>query len=303
MNIRSATSMVLSSEPPPQRVEAPAGEPSPGKRYGIAIVANDKIADWLLPFLESYRATNAATPLYLIPYDDNLAITRRAASAYGVKIVEDEPTEIDRLAADLYPLFPGHRRRLRKLQALSLPLDEVIYVDVDVILFRDLRPFFGALKPGKADFLIASPSFDYVYNNKRDQYPYLKSARLFNDGFFVASNKILNLQHFIDTIREDAKTFHAVRKRGMLFAQPLVNFVVHRRGLQVAMINECVPNASHESFYKAEGVTFRDGAPIDARGAEIYFAHWAGAVSLPSKRAFDATWRDYSQRAWARIGR
>jgi hypothetical protein len=295
--------MVLSSEPPPQRVEAPAGEPSPGKRYGIAIVANDKIADWLLPFLESYRATNAATPLYLIPYDDNLAITRRAASAYGVKIVEDEPTEIDRLAADLYPLFPGHRRRLRKLQALSLPLDEVIYVDVDVILFRDLRPFFGALKPGKADFLIASPSFDYVYNNKRDQYPYLKSARLFNDGFFVASNKILNLQHFIDTIREDAKTFHAVRKRGMLFAQPLVNFVVHRRGLQVAMINECVPNASHESFYKAEGVTFRDGAPIDARGAEIYFAHWAGAVSLPSKRAFDATWRDYSQRAWARIGR
>jgi hypothetical protein len=303
MNIRSATSTILSSEPPPMRVEAPAGEPSPGKRYGITIVANDKIADWLLPFLESYRATNAATPLYLIPYDDNLAITRRAASAYGVKIVEDEPTEIDRLAADLYPLFPGHRRRLRKLQALSLPLDEVIYVDVDVILFRDLRPLFGALKPGKADFIIASPSFDYVYNNKRDQYPYLKSARLFNDGFFVASNKILNLQNFIDTIREDAKTFHAVRKRGMLFAQPLVNFVVHRRGLQVAMINECVPNASHESFYKAEGVSFRDGAPIDARGAEIYFAHWAGAVSLPSKRAFDATWRDYSQRAWARIGR
>ena len=89
----------------------------------------------------------------------------------------------------------------------------------------------------------------------------------------------------------------------MLFAQPLVNFVVHRRGLQVAMLNECVPNASHESFYKAEGVNFRDGAPLDARGAEIYFAHWAGAVSLPSKRAFDAAWRDFSQRAWARIGR
>ena len=178
----------------------------------------------------------------------------------------------------------------------------MIYIDVDVILFRDLRPVFGALRPGKADFIIASPSFDYVYNNKRDQYPYLKNARLFNDGFFVASNKILNLQHFIDTIREDANTFHAVRKRGMLFAQPLVNFVVHRRGLQVAMLNECVANASHESFYKAEGVTFREGAPLDARGAEIYFAHWAGAVNLPKKRAFDAAWHDFSKRAWARIG-
>jgi hypothetical protein len=303
MNVRSATSPVLSSESLAAQAEAPAGEPSPGKRHGIAIVANDKIADWLLPFLESYHATNAATPLFLIPYDDNLTVTRRAASAYGITIVEDQPTEIDRLAADLYPLFPGHRRRLRKLQALSLPLDEVIYVDVDVILFRDLRPAFGALQPGKADFIIASPSFEYVYNHKREQYPYLKNARLFNDGFFVASNKILNLQHFIDTIGEDAKTFHTVRKRGMLFAQPLVNFVVHRRGLQVAMLNECVPNASHESFYKAEGVTFRDGAPLDARGADIYFAHWAGAVSLPGKRAFDAAWREFSRRAWARIGK
>jgi hypothetical protein len=303
MSVRSANSTVRLNEPPAQLGDEPVGDALPGRRHGVAIVANDKMADWLLPFLESYHATNAATPLFLIPYDDNLTITRRAAAAYNVSIVEEEPTEIDRLAADLYPLFPGHRRRLRKLQALSLPLDEVIYIDVDVILFRDLRPVFGALQPGRADFIIASPSFEYVYNNKRDRYPYLKDARLFNDGFFVASNKILNLQHFIDTIREDAKTFHAVRKRGMLFAQPLVNFVVHRRGLQVAMLNECVPNASHESFYKAEGVRFQDGAPIDARGAEIYFAHWAGAVTLPGKRAFDAAWRDFSQRAWARIGR
>jgi hypothetical protein len=303
MNVRSVTSPSLSSQATPAVDEQRAAEALPSKRHGIAIVANDKIADWLLPFLESYQSTNAATPLYLIPYDDNLTITRRAASAYGVTIVEDAPVEIDRLAADLYPLFPGHRRRLRKLQALSLPLDEVIYVDVDVILFRDLRPVFGALNPGTADFIIASPSFEYVYNKKREQYPFLQNARLFNDGFFVASNKILNLQHFIDTIREDANTFHAVRKRGMLFAQPLVNFVVHRRGLAVAMLNECVPNASHESFYKAEGITFRNGAPLDARGAEIYFAHWAGAVSLPHKRAFDAAWRDFSKAAWARVAR
>jgi len=38
-----------------------------GKRYGIAIVGNDKIIDWLLPFLESYLATNSTLPIYLIP--------------------------------------------------------------------------------------------------------------------------------------------------------------------------------------------------------------------------------------------
>ena len=45
----------------------------------IAIVANDKVLDWLLPFLESYRDTNAEIPLHLIPFDDNISRTRRAA--------------------------------------------------------------------------------------------------------------------------------------------------------------------------------------------------------------------------------
>ena len=74
-------------------------------RYGVAIVGNDKIIDWLLPFLESYRATNAALPLYLIPYNDNIAQTRRAAEIYGAHFVGEEPTEIDRLANSFTPAF------------------------------------------------------------------------------------------------------------------------------------------------------------------------------------------------------
>ncbi len=269
----------------------------------MAIVANDKIADWLLPFLESWKRTNAHIPLYLIPYDDNLAITRKAASAYGVTMVEEVAREIDRLAADLYPLFPGHRRRLRKLQALALPLDEVVYVDVDVVLFRDFSPMFGLLKKGDTDFIIASPSFEYVYNKKKDDYPDLKDAMLFNDGYFVTSNKILNLDMFVDTMARDAKLFHKVRKRGMLFAQPVVNFTCHRNQLKIRLMSDLVPDASHETFYKAAGVTFKDGAPLDQAGREIYFCHWAGLQSLPGKLAFDDAWRDLSSAAWTKVGR
>lgn len=276
--------------------------PAQAKRCGVAIVGNDKIADWLLPFLESYRATNSSLPLYLIPYDDNVALTRRAADVYGATFMEEELTDIDRLAVELYPgPFNAHRRRLRKLQALALPLDEVAYVDVDVVLFRDLTPVFGRLEQGKTDFIVASPSFEYVYNNKKDNYPFLRDALLFNDGFFVTSNKILNLSHFVDIVRDDAKIFHDVRKRGQLFAQPLVNFVAHRRGLNVTLLPNCVEGASHESFYKAPGVTFKDGKPIDRDGKEIYFAHWAGATSLPSTGVFDRAWSEFSKEAWARF--
>jgi hypothetical protein len=287
--------------------QAPSGRgvadlPSGGKKVGIAIVANDRIADWLLPFLESYRATNAATPLYLIPYDDNLNLTKRAADVYGVHMVNEDSRELDAMASRLYPLFPGHRRRLRKFLSLALPLDEVLYLDVDVILFRDMSEVFGKLDPGKVDFIMASTSEEYVYNSKRDRYDFLRNARLFNDGFFLTSNKILSLRHFYDVIAADEEIFHTVRKHGMLFAQPLSNFVTHRRGLKIASLTECVAGASDESFYKAKDVSFSaDGGPLDGEGKRIFFAHWAGAVSLPKRRVFDAAWTVYAKQAAARM--
>ncbi|HET6374547.1 MAG TPA: hypothetical protein VFF88_00725 [Methylocella sp.] len=267
----------------------------------MAAIANDKIIDWLLPFLESYAATNKATPLYIIPYDDNISLTRRAADIYGVEIAEPDSAELDALAKRLYPLFPGHRRRLRKFLSLALPLDEVIYLDVDIILFRDFSEMFGRLEAGKRDLVVASPTKDYVYNRKREQYDFLRSVILFNDGFFLTSKDILSLNHFYKVIDENEAVFHAVRQRGMLFAQPLTNFVAHRLGLKISPLRECIPGASGESFYKAKGVTFDAEGPLDVFGDKIYFAHWAGAVSLPSRRVFDAAWRQYASQAAARM--
>jgi hypothetical protein len=280
------------------------------KSYGIAIVANDKVAGWLLPFLESYAATNAATPLYIIPYDDNLTLTRRAAEIYGAHMVTEDSSELDALATRLYPAYPAHRRRLRKLLSLALPLDEVLYVDVDTILFADMSVMFGKLEKGKVDFIMASSSEDYVYNETHKNYDFLRDARLFNDGFFVTSRDILALRDFYAVIAEDEAIFHSVRKRGMLFAQPLSNFVTHRRALRIASISECVAGASDESFYKAKGVTFDAMGPIDAWGQRIMFAHWAGAVGLPRRRAlfglrrgraFDTAWHEHAAGAASRL--
>jgi len=272
-----------------------------GESCGIAIVANDKVLHWLLPFLESYLATNADIPLYLIPFDGNVVRTRHAAERYGANWVKDETTEVDALAKRLYPMFPHHRRRLRKLQALALPLDRVIYLDVDIILFRSFRDVFRALRTGETDFVIASSSDDYVYNSRRGRHAFLDGVTLFNDGFFLTSRHILSLADFERVIAADESLFHSVRKRGMLFAQPLVNFVVHRRGLKVRSLGDCVPRASNESFYKAEGVRLTKNGPLDWEGREIYFAHWAGATGMPKRRIFDALWQDYARRARERM--
>ncbi|HEX3431015.1 MAG TPA: hypothetical protein VHT03_09020 [Rhizomicrobium sp.] len=270
---------------------------APIMQCGVAIVANDKVLDWLLAFLESYRETNALIPLHLIPFDDNVSQTRRAADAYGAHFVEGDLARVDRLAKRLYPLFSHHRRRLRKLQALMLPCDRVIYMDVDTILFRSLETVFEALAPGKADFVVASPSDQYVFNKRHAEYPFLDGVMRFNDGFFLTSRHILSLADFERVISADEVIFHRVRKRGMLFAQPLVNFVVRRLGLNVRTLADCVENASNESYYKAVGVTMAEGGPLDWQGRDIYFAHWAGATGKPRDRIFDSRWHEYAKRA------
>ena len=284
-----------------REIETP-GADRDGRRFGIATIANDKVYDWVVPFLESWHATNRATPLHVIPYDENCDLTRRACAVYGATFAEPDNGALDALAKRLYPLYPKHRRRLRKFLALALALDEVIYVDVDIVLLRDMSGLFGRLAKGAVEFIVAASTTDYVYNRKRADYPFLNDVILFNDGFFLTSNTILSLEDFYAVIARDEDVFHAVRQRGMLFAQPLTNFVTHRRGLKIGALYEVMPNASGESFYKAEGVTFdAQGRPSDEHGRDIYFAHWAGAVSLPKRRVFDAAWMRFAEDGARRI--
>ena len=76
---------------------------------------------------------------------------------------------------------------------------------------------------------------------------------LFNDGFFVASKEILALKDFQDVIDKDEAIFHAVRQRGMLFAQPVTNFVAHRKGLKITSLRECLPGASERASTRPKG--------------------------------------------------
>jgi hypothetical protein len=278
-------------------------EPQPmGKRYGIAVIANDKVLHWILPLLESYRETNGSLPFYIIPYNDNCAQTKQVASVYGATFVDIDSKALDALSKKLFPFSLGKRFRLRKFLSLALPLDEVIYLDADTVLFRDLSPLLGRLDPGKVDFIVACKTVDYVYNRHSASVAYLRDAFLFNDGFFITSNAILSTQDFYDAIKADEEVFDRVRQRGGLYAQPLCNFVVHRKGLKIVSVPTLEPSLSGESYHKAVGVVFDpDGKPRDQFGGAIYFAHWAGVTEAPTGGAFDPIWKVLSDRAHARM--
>lgn len=272
-----------------------------GKRVGVAILANDGIYDWLLPFLDSFRQHNPSLAVYLIPFDNDMAKTIRAAREYGVSVVEDDFTEIDRFARRIYPFYrQRYRRRLRKFYSLSLPLDEVMYIDVDTLVYRDLSKLFGRVESGRNDFIIASTSDEWVYTAKINKYPRLAEAVRFSDGFFITSSQILSLGSMIDIVDGQLPMFHDVR-RTHVYTQPVVNFVVHQLDLRISSLTDLLPEASCETFYRAQGIKFTADGPLDADGRDIYFAHWAGVKDLPAYGVFDRDWQAHSARAIARL--
>jgi len=272
------------------------------KRFGVAILANDGIYEWLLPFLESFREHNPTLPAYLIPFDNRMERAERAAAVYDIELIRDDLEPIDRMAWSIYPFYwRAFRNRLRKFHCLALPLDEVLYIDVDTIVFRDFAPLFGHVRPGEADFVIASRSPSWVYNERRAEYPELAEAIRFSDGFFVTSPSILSREKMIATMRRDRRIFRRVRQP-KTFAQPVANFTVHRMGLKIASLTELLPWASTETFYLAKGVQLRPEGPKDHAGRDIFFAHWAGARSMPKDKVFDQIWLDFAARAARRVG-
>ena len=148
--------------------------------------------------------------------------------------------------------------------------------------------------------MVVAETFDYVYNDSAGQLDYLQGATLFNDGFFVTSKSILSIEDFHQAMAEDEKTFDRVRQRGGLYAQPLVNFVVHRKRLKIRTIPDLVPGASPQSYHKAENIDFRADGPYDDWDRPIYFIHWPG-VNRPGNLAFDLAWHEHERAGLARM--
>jgi hypothetical protein len=274
---------------------ASGGNKEPDRhRLGVAILANDRVHDWLIAFLESFRQHNPELPLFVLPYSDRTAKVRALARRYAFSFVEHDFAELDRFARRLYPFHPGKRRRVRKFGALDLDLDTVIYADVDAVVLHDLAPLGGLLKAGAAELIYASRSPGYVYREGYRAIPGLERATEFSDGFFVTSRRFLGTRQLIDTVMGSLPTFRAARQ-ARVYTQPILNFVVHMGQLPVRAISEVTPDLSDETYYKGEGIR-RDGPYfLDKVGRRMLLMHWAGPTKLKDDERFADLWRGHRQ--------
>ena len=266
------------------------GSETRGGKAGVAILANDRIHDWLIAFLDSFRHHNPGLSLYVLPYDDRTERVRALAARYDFTFMDHDFAALDRFAKRLYPFHPGKRRRVRKFGALDLDLETVIYVDVDTVVLHDFAPLTGLLKAGACELVYASRSPGYVFKPAYRDVPKLKDATEFSDGFFVTSPRFVTTALLMETVSANLATFRAVRQ-DRVFTQPILNFVAYMAGLPVRAVSQVTPDLSDETYYKGEGITREGEHFLDPQGRRMLLMHWAGPAKLSDDDRFADLWQ------------
>lgn len=258
------------------------------------MLANDRVYDWFLPFLRSFRAHNPELPAVVIPYHQDMVRTAAAAADHGLTVADCDFTEIDRFARTLYPRNRYRRHKVRKIAAFDLPFAATIYIDIDALVIGSLAPLAHVLDAGTAELVYASETPGWVYKPGFERVPELASGPHFSDGFFVTARRFLSSAQIMETTRGRLALYRALRRK-YVYSQPLINFAAHLRGVALKPLSAAAPALSDANFYRDDDIVDDDGTFRDAAGRPLLFIHWAGAKprDAAADPRFGALWRRY----------
>jgi len=156
-----------------------------------------------------------------------------------------------------------YMKQFRKLCVfLQREFDEVLYLDVDTIVLRNLESLFGFLQMCDIGFGMETGR-EYVYNETIKLAEFGETVPTYNTGMFLVRNQLFNKSEIKETM--------AVGTRDRLLSksgsdQALMNLMVLRKGVKHLNLNCAI-------WGFADFVV--EGGRVAGR-PELYMMHWAG---------------------------
>ena len=120
---------------------------------------NDRMIDFLRITLAAARRALPNAEFRIIPFDDNLELTRGLAARVGATIVEPDPYW-DELGMFLFkdtdyrPGVPAYRY-FRKFNAFNGDPDSFVFCDANMAILADLSPLFEAFEKGSSSIVFS----------------------------------------------------------------------------------------------------------------------------------------------------
>jgi hypothetical protein len=256
---------------------------------GIYILANDRVYEETRAFLNSVRTYNKDTDVVLIPFDQDMSRVSALLSEDPHGHVLRDMELVDRQAAELRKAlgrnWPRRINRHRTHLCWFGPLERFLYLDIDMVVFRDMERVLSYLTGN--DLVWCDHQFRkglrFVFSEKALEEGVVRKNELellFNGGFWASRKGLFSFEEYLDVLR------FCGRKRELLDMssggsdQPILNMLALKlidngRKLNLAALEG--GGFSAGSWAGSDHFIRRDHKLFDPeRGEELAYLHWAG---------------------------
>lgn len=252
---------------------------------GVYILANNRVFDLVVAFLNSFRATNPELPLCLIPFDDHTEKIARLADRYHFSIFDDRDLlqSYDQIGCRLQGRAIG---QYRKIAAWKGPYERFIFIDIDTVVLRPLDEVFDLLDGH--DYIAGHSHFpntrmwtwrDSAYAGaglSAEQIDY--SA---NTGFFASKVDLFSDDRLAQTVAS-AMPLRAHMNLGT-YEQAFLNYLVVTLGIRYTSLSQ-IEASNEKAGIPCEcwpgdpkwKLTGDSGLRFGGKERPVLFIHWAG---------------------------
>jgi hypothetical protein len=255
------------------------------EKKGVYFLANDRVVDLALAFLNSFRLTNPDTPLCLIPYAADYEKLDALSTPYNFTVFSDQDflNYCDEISLMFHARVSGNYRKLACWQG---DFEEFIYVDIDMLVLKNLDFAFPLIQ--HYDFVVA-------YSNMPSIVKWVWKDSIYKSGMlsdeqiqyganlgFLCSRKSALTRPDIDARLSDAKRIQPHMELSTL-DQPFLNFMIVSSGKRYTSLYSLLDHPVYPENYVEfwAGNNKRDllagvKTMMDGKLREIFLIHWAG---------------------------
>jgi hypothetical protein len=262
------------------------------QKRGVYFLANDRILDITIAFLNSFRSFNPDIPLCLIPFRNDFEELAKLSELYMFSIYDDRAIIgiADQISLLFHADITGH---YRKLACWHGPFDQFIYIDVDMLVLKNIDFAFRFLKDygfitslsniPEAVQWVWKPSISATSALTKDQIAFGA-----NTGFIVSERNHIPLENLGDRAGKAASL--APHMELYCKEQPLLNYLMVTSGLPYTSLWASIDKPSYPEGYveywagygKKKWLKGIKTLHLD-KPREIFLVHWAG-VWQPSRQ-------------------
>lgn len=254
-------------------------------KRGVYFLANDRIYDLVVAFLNSLRRFNPTIPLCMIPFRNDIDRLLKLKQTFNFDVYSDNEylSCCDDISLNFHPKITGH---YRKLACWHGPFDEFVYIDVDMVVLKNIDFSFRLLS--HYDFITScsnipeterwvwKPSINNTQHLTNEQIRYAA-----NTGFVISSKRVFS-QEMIKSALADAEPL-IPHMELLCKEQPLLNFLAVSSGIRFTSLF----NLTDTNLFLENYIEFWAGNPrkslmsgnvtlVSGKLRHVFLIHWAG---------------------------